>query len=613
MLRRLSKQIVDAVDVSKLSYTPMGPLEEVSDTYGKFSPPMPVPSGAIDAARLANFVSDLIADKVDDSPLKHLCVKIVGSVELINPKEFVSLWLPFLENLVQVLEKHRIPLSAPRYRHVFAAIIEAYAFRCVGRRPSSWRLHVAIPFQCRPCAKLNEFLGQPEATIITLRGLNEVAVTHINNFVTHYAAQIRCELRCAYGDLHVRKHLGNEAAKWVEKRDKARVELAKLQSWKLQIILGDEFASIMNFELLELIEPAVDTGPVQSTNKIPPAPAQTQSVPLHRQVTLPSQTPAMLAALHTQHYPYPPSTTASSSFTATSTLSQAQPYLYAPKITRPHTQTNATLQPLKTPSEMSQSTAVRPQASLPAQIKGSLPKQTLSTSLRGNGFPKNAREYDSPLGSRRSNSQPYLSNSLYHTPKPPPSTAPPPQTTNTPSFRTFSTEHTAIIPASLHHHKHTPEQIANRVKASWVVLSERQKEAWEKKAKRSSAKPTPPSSACKADTSTGTSALSSLGTLKGARTASQAINAQLSGNLRISLNTGRGANSASASLFAAAEKQSRLVAAPSSPLSRHLAPISPNRVSKGPTSVKVRPPVKAPPRGVKRKVAEVIDLTGDSD
>ncbi|KAK3991274.1 hypothetical protein QBC44DRAFT_380050 [Cladorrhinum sp. PSN332] len=626
LLKRLAKLAIDALDVSTLAYIPLGPLEEISDTFGKFSPPKPVPSGAIDAYQLSDFVSDLIAEGVNDDLLRRLFVKIAAAADLIRIKEFASLWFPFLKNLIGILEEHRIPLSTPRYHHIFAALLESYLLRGVGIRPPWWNPQTTIPCQCSLCVTVNGFLQAPEAAVVTIRALTPEGIAHVNGYVAHYAVQIRCELKFSNGDLIVSKHPGSQPpwAKWLHKKEAARAELAKFDTAKLETILGgDDFVNLVHFDILEPEEKAVDSGSYQGTT-----------------TTGPYQPPTMV------------------------TPSCPQPYQLPNPVAAPYGQPYATPLSGGQPQQAGQWAAQRPHSSLPTPATSVLPRPMLSTAAGANPLPAYITEPSSPCDSRMVPASTDPRNSVPNiiTSHVPPITTPQRQDRNTPGCGAFPTKYTDIIMAAKNP-KHTPQKIRYGIEAAWDETPEQRRQAWEKKAEVAFTRTpgTPSSVISKTQQGVNTSHKAAYITGQGSRIAgapamvrngtsmvwssgkpvssnaasgvltaeiSRASDARLSGNRGTTPSMGRDPKSRPASSFTPSTTQNRVTTLPTSSPSRVLAPVSANRMNQGSavpprvqfgaldkvSLVKARPPATAPPpRAVKRKVVDIIDLTGDSD
>ncbi|KAK3488568.1 hypothetical protein B0T13DRAFT_100155 [Neurospora crassa] len=115
----------------------------------------------IDKADMSRFISGLIAENAD-TLLMRLTMKLVGDAKRIPLRELTHLWVPFLYLLPDILEKHSIPLSTPRYQNMFAAIMEMYLLREVGRAPKQiWQpVMRTVSCDCGLCFRVNQFLSE---------------------------------------------------------------------------------------------------------------------------------------------------------------------------------------------------------------------------------------------------------------------------------------------------------------------------------------------------------------------------------------------------------------------------------------------------------------------
>ncbi|KAK4226207.1 hypothetical protein QBC38DRAFT_456527 [Podospora fimiseda] len=450
LVGRLAKLAIDALEVSTLTYTPLGPLEKISDVFGKFSVPKPVPPGAIDAERLSSFVSDLFAEnKVNDAILRRLFIKIVGAADLIKVSEFSSLWFPFLRKLIGILEKNRVPQSTPRYRHLFAALLESYLLRGVGTRPPCWNPQNVIPCHCSLCATVNGFLQQPQVSTHSIGALNSVAISHVQCFVAQFSVRIQCEFKFLNGNLTISKHPGSQSAwvKWMDKKAMARAELDRFGPAKLKAILGDEdFVNVVDFDILEPEERAVDNSCHQSaTTAAHPNVQPAASAPYTQAES--TYKPSMIATPVGPQY-YPPATPAVASYD----------------------------QPLgRQPHQASQWAVQQPHSFLPVSATSIPPRPILPPILGANLAPAATREH--PLfGNNKMVPPPaHAKNSV---PGNPTSVLPLITTLRqhnrgTPGYGAFSSAYTKLIMApEARKSWHTPEMIRYRIETAWDEMPE---------------------------------------------------------------------------------------------------------------------------------------------
>ncbi|AEO54503.1 hypothetical protein MYCTH_2123398 [Thermothelomyces thermophilus ATCC 42464] len=220
---------------------------------------------------LAVTVSQLLANGAE-SVVASLACKIVADVALIPRQEFPSLWLPFLGHLLRILEERKAPLSAPRYRHLFAAILETYLARCVGPFPFEWtpklrRTHC----RCTICNLFTRFLSS-SVSVASFSWLSYEAVGHINATLIHSAwHQYRCQFRVEDGMLVVRKLYEvdpNIRKCWTENMEKATLNIGKLDGPALREILGDDYPRIRNFDQSHQMPQQASPVPIESLDDL---------------------------------------------------------------------------------------------------------------------------------------------------------------------------------------------------------------------------------------------------------------------------------------------------------------------------------------------------------
>ncbi|KAL2024236.1 hypothetical protein VTK56DRAFT_9392 [Thermocarpiscus australiensis] len=272
LFERSAMLVIDALDVSKLCYSP----PRVSDGYGcecsDGSAPKSGGSRGVTPQKLAVFVSDLLAGRVHDSLLARLALKIVADFGSIKPREFTSLWLPFLGQLVQVLKMHDVPLSTPRYRHLFAAILETYLARCVGPPPTQWNPRSrAVPCKCQVCSQVNHFLSS-SLRAASIAPLSQIEVDHVKHYVLPYANSLHCVFTLDDAAVDLRKGSLIDWQVWATKNDKAVAELGKLDDSAFRIILGDDYSGIFKFEATQLSKEGfnIHCPPATSVTLLPP-------------------------------------------------------------------------------------------------------------------------------------------------------------------------------------------------------------------------------------------------------------------------------------------------------------------------------------------------------
>ncbi|KAK1779519.1 hypothetical protein QBC45DRAFT_135786 [Copromyces sp. CBS 386.78] len=235
----------------------------------------------VDKADISRFISGLIAEEAD-TLLMRLTMKLVGDVRRIPLRELTHLWVPFLSLLLDVLEKHQIPLSTPRYQNIFAAIMEVYLLKEVGKAPKQvWQPAMrSITCGCGLCFRVNQFLSESSFNAIRIHG-SSAAFGHVQNYLIGLREGISCDftIDAASGTITVTKRLKSDATaikQWEAKKDNVRKQIfAKFDQAKLRAILGEEYSWFTGFELLENVLDAE----VHDEEELPPPPVAVHQNP----------------------------------------------------------------------------------------------------------------------------------------------------------------------------------------------------------------------------------------------------------------------------------------------------------------------------------------------
>jgi len=160
----LAKQTIDALDISKLCS--MGAAERGSAHITQQSvPSADLPSlakaQAIDPGVLAGLFDGLLLARANDNLMMQLAIKIALNAALINRQEIMALWLPFLNEAMDVDQKHANRRLTTRLRFIAEAILEVCFTNAVGKKPpSAWnppQRHWIC--NCPSCAPFRAFLA----------------------------------------------------------------------------------------------------------------------------------------------------------------------------------------------------------------------------------------------------------------------------------------------------------------------------------------------------------------------------------------------------------------------------------------------------------------------
>ncbi|EFX01365.1 hypothetical protein CMQ_6307 [Grosmannia clavigera kw1407] len=219
------------------------------------SPTPKVKAPAIGSKWLAELYKDLLSLLPISDLAMRLAQRISRAAEQIRPEEFVSLWIPFLQQLVPVLEKSSVPLSTPQYQEVFVALLDAYLKYHVCKEVTDEGRTLqrpTVPCQCGDCARLNAFLGNSELCVGRF-AIGKRRRQHLHNVLD--GARIDCQ--------HVTERLGNpqtlvvrktstkhEAARkdWLARKTEAEKLLHSFPNEKLRTLLGAEYLRIFHME-----------------------------------------------------------------------------------------------------------------------------------------------------------------------------------------------------------------------------------------------------------------------------------------------------------------------------------------------------------------------------
>ncbi|KAF9879326.1 hypothetical protein CkaCkLH20_02869 [Colletotrichum karsti] len=249
---------------------------------------------------LANFFSYLIkmSSPPRDDLVMPLALKLVGHAPHMKWNDFHPLWIPFLKELIPVLESHNIPLTTPRYQQIFGAILEAYAAAYVGTKPaqgvSSDR---TVPnCHCQDCLVLNRFLQDPNQRQCRFP-VSKRRRHHLHQQIDSW--QIECSHasdRSGVQDtLVVRKLRPNPEAIWNARREEAGEQMQEFDQMKLGLLLGNDYPRIMQL----LWDRPVNLAPGRGGVTYMPAPVQAHSA-------APANPPPQARPAGLSHIPPPP-------------------------------------------------------------------------------------------------------------------------------------------------------------------------------------------------------------------------------------------------------------------------------------------------------------------
>lgn len=196
--------------------------------------------------------------------------KVVANVRLIPREEFTSFWIPFLGHFIK---DKKVQLSTPRYRHLFASILETYLTRCVGALPFKWTpKSKEIDCRCDVCHLFYRFLIS-SVSAASFRPVLRSEAHHLNTYLIPQAYKNnRCLFAIEDGLLVVRKlkEVDVQARKsWTENKEKASMNIRQLDGPALRQILGDEYPRIWDLQSVQIPQGCAPV-PIESLDRPPP-------------------------------------------------------------------------------------------------------------------------------------------------------------------------------------------------------------------------------------------------------------------------------------------------------------------------------------------------------
>ena len=236
------------------------PKMDSSYTYN-FGTPLPRSvsnSNSITLCSLVDFVSHLVMPEMGVDIAQHFCLKFgLETTELIPAEEMHELWVPFLQDLVPLLETGSIPLSTPMFQQMFTAILTSYITKYVGAQPSK-ETNLVRPAvrcsqpRCADCVSLNRFLCDPNQKVGRFT-MNEMRRNHLSSKLCSGECSTNTERRGSPYTLVVTKTFAKndqERRMWTSRKGKAEKMLKTFNQTKLRMLLGDSYNSIRRFEVL---------------------------------------------------------------------------------------------------------------------------------------------------------------------------------------------------------------------------------------------------------------------------------------------------------------------------------------------------------------------------
>lgn len=206
-------------------------------------------SRIIGPGQLSELFRECFAHSWDDL-LRTLPMRIAAQSSFIPPSQFQHLWLPFLHELVEVLNGAAIPLTTLRYQQLILTILESYVERYVGPEPPreiDWTLPRVSCSHTSDCSQLNAFLQSSTQSTARFQ-MGKKRRQHLHQLLDH--ARIPCTHttdRSTYPETLVVTETiskGLARAGWEARLKNAREALEGLRS-VLGTVLAEDYAKIM--------------------------------------------------------------------------------------------------------------------------------------------------------------------------------------------------------------------------------------------------------------------------------------------------------------------------------------------------------------------------------
>ena len=253
----LSRQVVHKLDItaiaSPLSYYARDSVQMPPYQTGSVAPEARhAPSLVIlEPRHLIDFVTATADCGGDREILFPLALQIASRAQIIHLRQFPSFWVPFLQEL---LRWRSLPVSSPRYQHLFGALLEAYMEKCVSENPAPGR-ELSLPpttCQCYQCTLLNVFLQDPSKDTIRIIA-GPAQESHIRRNLSLQPSHVQ-SLRFGRDPTpaliigKISKVGPEKLESWTAARESVKAQLALLDVPQLRLLLGESYSLIINAE-----------------------------------------------------------------------------------------------------------------------------------------------------------------------------------------------------------------------------------------------------------------------------------------------------------------------------------------------------------------------------
>ncbi|OIW24743.1 hypothetical protein CONLIGDRAFT_685690 [Coniochaeta ligniaria NRRL 30616] len=274
------------------------------------------PLDTVDYGVLLVFIKGILMADMPLPTVQKLFFKLTDQAGRIHATEFHPLWLPFLRGFVRVLERCSVPVTAPRYRHFYAAVLEAYIQNYVGKEPTdtSSLVQPSVSCHCRDCEALNAFLTNPHRKVDRFP-VGKERRQHLHQQLEY--AGIDCTHKTErYGNpqtLVVTKNFTQQVQTrtvWKARAEAAMEQFELFDPDHLRTLLGHDYSKIVGLVDVRAVPNQQDAPPnisrqppqgqVQPSTQPPPSAQPKQVVQIHHH-GLPPNLPR--SSLHPQPNP----------------------------------------------------------------------------------------------------------------------------------------------------------------------------------------------------------------------------------------------------------------------------------------------------------------------
>lgn len=242
--------------------------------YDARAPPKPR-KAPFDPKAMGELLQDCISENLE-TEAKTILENVVSEAERINTSDFHTMLLPFLKEVVLVLQAQGIPLTDNRFQSLHQSVINSYIKRYVGMEPAPPPNWTRLPAGCgcADCARLDQFLVSPTEPVGRFP-MAEKRRKHLHYQLESQGGDYTQDTertRSPYTLVVTRTNKSyNEALyKWQSRREEARSDIMAIGDENLGALLGDRYAELTQFTAVTLPEAA---RAVPTTRTLPPQPS----------------------------------------------------------------------------------------------------------------------------------------------------------------------------------------------------------------------------------------------------------------------------------------------------------------------------------------------------